>query len=74
MEFKILEHDDDLYVLKLFDTEFNGLIISLYGIGFTKGKLYYHYNIMNETELTNITNLDILMDNIAKELYLKEII
>jgi len=75
MEYKILEHDNDndLYVIKFIEGEFNGLMISLYGIGFSNEQMYYYYNIMNETELTNLKNLDILIKSIVKKLYLKGI-
>jgi len=72
MKYKIIEHDADLYVIKFLNEEFEGLLISLYGIGFTENQLYYHYNILNETEFTNIENLDIIIDEVVNELYLKE--
>ncbi len=72
MKYKIIEHDADLYVIKFTNEEFEGLLISLYGVGFTENQLYYHYNILNETEFTNTENLDIIVDEVVNELYLKE--
>ena len=73
MSYKILEQDDDLYVIKFIGGEFEGLMLSLYGIGFSNEELFYHYNILNETELTNCKNLDILVKTVVNELYLKGI-
>ena len=70
MKYKIVEHDTDkgLHLLKLED----GLLLSLYNVGYADGKLYYKYDILNSDANTNFNKIDKDIKKIIKKLYFEE--
>jgi len=70
MKYEIIDNDSDkgLHLLKLE----NGLLLSLYNVGYANGNLYYKYDILNSDIDTNFNKIDKDIKKIIKKLYFEE--